>query len=107
MVSTPRHACKVPELKNYPIDLQFMLSSPESIDSETRICSMMDTNYTKLIIDLDLMKFNETDLTDVKEKIKNYHYKNKPSKYKSCDQGWIYDDKDYDETAVTAVSGDL
>ena len=104
MVATPKHCCKVPELKNYSLDLQFYLTNPTTIDEpEASKCTMIDTNYTKLINELNLASLNQSDLGKIKSRIKN-HYANQKFNYKKCDQGYLYDKKDYDETAVTSVS---
>lgn len=108
MISTPRHTCKVAELNGLPFDLQLYLTAPSTIDNpQNSICSMMNVDYTRLLLDLNLNASNTSnfgDLSEVKKKIKNYYNQHSHAELKRCDQGWVYDDIEYDETAAIAVS---
>lgn len=62
-----------------------MITAPETIvEPRTSICSMMDTDYTRLIEDLHISPDDE--VKEIKYKLQNYLTKNSPP-YKPCDQG--------------------
>ncbi len=94
MVSSPDHWCKVSQLSNYTYEQQKQLSSP-LIEKNGFIthdsCHMYDIDYDYVAKVGNITIY------------KNDNNINGSLRIKSCNNGWIYDNFYYDETAVTAV----
>lgn len=104
MVSVPKHVCKVSELQDYSLDLQILITDPRAIDKEkmqTSVCEILDINYSDYLGSLKIPS-NQTDLESAKAKIKDYFSKETMPAFKKCD-AWVYDQTDYDKTAITEV----
>lgn len=83
MTSTPEHWCYVPEVANSNLSIEIqkpLIRPPQDVS-----CSTYDINYTAVLQSRKSMINSTLPTTE-------------------CRNGWYYDTKDYDETAVTRVS---
>lgn len=89
-VSAPRHWCRVRQLENLTIEQQLPLITPQKEDGTFESCVRYDIDYDQLIA-ADYILSAVTNSSS------------KPNTI-SCDDGWLFDHKDYDANAVTHVS---
>lgn len=89
-IAAPDHWCHVPQLTNLSFEEQHRLIRPlDSLTNKLSSCLMYDIDYDEV-----LKSGNEST-----------YYRNVSSlSTKPCENGWLFDNIYYDETAVTKVS---
>lgn len=90
MVSSPDHFCRVSQLSNFSYEEQQKFISPiieENGIKKHDSCNMYDIDYDLVAKSANL----------------SFIYNNESLPLTKCNDGWVYDNTYYDETAVTAV----
>lgn len=109
MISSPDHWCKVPVLEKFSQATQSQIIRPIETDvygrNKSSNCQMWDLDYESLLknqFNSFSTSFHESNETSIIEFFKPYLKHVVATR--PCNQGWVFDKSDYDETLVTNVS---